>query len=224
MVTESNKYLILVAGGIGKRMGADIPKQFLEINGIPLLVHTMKRFLEYDPLIDIILVLPDSELEFWSSYCSKNPFTPTHKTITGGKERFYSVKNGLASIKTPGIIAIHDGVRPLVSRNTISRCFDKAEKSGNAIPVISPSESIRQISKDSNSAIDRDSVKLVQTPQVFDAEILREAYNCTYSRSFTDDATVVEKLGVKINLVEGNRENIKITTPADLEIARALIK
>jgi len=217
------KYLILSAGGVGKRMGSDIPKQFLEIAGKPVIMHSILKFLDYDPGINIILVLPESERERWDSLCLDYKFEYRHTIVVGGDERFYSVKNGLKKITSDSLVAIHDAVRPFVSLDTIRRCFSEAEEKGNAIPVVAPSESIRELAPDyGNRILNRDNIRLIQTPQVFRSDLLMKAYDCAYSPHFTDDASVVESTGEKINLVEGNPENIKITTPVDLEIANAL--
>lgn len=219
------KYVIIMAGGLGLRMGGDIPKQFLLLDGKPIIMHTIERFCEYDSNIKVVVVLPDLPIAEWSRLCTKYDFTIVHSTTSGGDKRFYSVKNGLKLISADSLIAVHDGVRPLVSNLTIRRCFETAEKEGNAIPVIATSESVREISSATeNRPLDRNSIKLVQTPQVFRSELLNRAYDCGFSPHYTDDATVVERLGVKINLVEGNRENIKITTPEDMLIAESIIK
>ncbi len=218
------KVAMIVAGGKGERMNADIPKQFLEIHGKPILMHTLEVFRRYDAGIEIILVLPSVQIEFWKKLCKKHAFDIPHQIVAGGETRFHSVKNGLEVIHSQSLIGVHDGVRPLVSINTIKHCFDEAEKSGAAIPVIDLVESIRQITETGSQSVDRSAYKLVQTPQVFESELLKKAYEQEFSSLFTDDASVVETMGVKIQLVEGNRENIKITTEFDLKIAESLIK
>lgn len=218
------KIAIIVAGGKGERMNADIPKQFLEIKGRPILMHTLDIFYQFDATMQLILVLPAVQIDFWKNLCQKHNFTLPHKIVEGGNARFYSVKNGLQNIKTPSLVAIHDGVRPLVSADTIARCFETAAKFGAAIPVIDLVDSIRQITDNGSKAVDRNAYKLVQTPQIFDTEMLTEAYNQKFSPLFTDDASVVEAFGRKIQLVEGNRENIKITTAYDLDMAEILLK
>jgi len=217
------KIAIIVAGGKGTRMQADIPKQFIEIHGKPVLMHTLEAFHRYDDSIQLILVLPASQLNAWKKLCLKHAFLLPHQIVSGGETRYNSVLNGLAQIKTPALIAVHDGVRPFVSNGTIKRCFDEAEKHGSAIPVIDIVDSIRQITKTGSQSVDRTNYKLVQTPQVFDSEILKKAYEQDFSTLFTDDASVVEALGLKITLVEGNRENIKITTAFDLILAETVI-
>lgn len=216
-------YVVIVAGGSGKRMGLDTPKQFLELAGKPVLMHAIERFRKFDSSIEIITVLPENQLRFWNTLQKKYFFEIAHTLVKGGKHRFISVKHGLEFINGPGLVAIHDGVRPLVSIDTIKRCFETAARYGNAIPVISPSDSIRIISGNSSKPVNRIDIKQVQTPQVFDVELIKNAYKQEYDPSFSDDATVVEKTGVKINLVEGNRENIKITNPEDLFIAQTLL-
>jgi 2-C-methyl-D-erythritol 4-phosphate cytidylyltransferase len=216
-------YAVIVAGGTGKRMHAEIPKQYLELAGKPVLMHTLERFKAFDNNIEIITVLPENQLRFWGELQKKYSFDIPHTLVKGGKARFFSVRNGLRFVETPSLVAIHDGVRPFVSNDTIRRCFETAERLGNAIPVISPSDTLRIVSNEGSKTINRLQVKQVQTPQVFSAEIIKRAYLQEYLPEFTDDATVLEKTGVKINLVDGNRENIKITNPEDLVISTALL-
>jgi 2-C-methyl-D-erythritol 4-phosphate cytidylyltransferase len=217
-------YVVIVAGGSGKRMGAEIPKQFLELAGRPVLMHTIERFKAFNDSIEIITVLPENQLRFWIEIQKKHSFTILHTLVKGGSNRFFSVRNGLKFVNTPGLVAIHDGVRPFVSIDTIKRCFEAAEKTGNAIPAISPNESLRILNEQGSIPVNRFHVKQIQTPQVFNAALIKKAYLQDYSSEFTDDATVLEKTGEKINLIEGNRENIKITTPEDLLISDALLK
>jgi 2-C-methyl-D-erythritol 4-phosphate cytidylyltransferase len=216
-------YAVIVAGGSSKRMNAERPKQFLEISGKPVLMHTLERFKAFNSEIEIITVLPENQLRFWDDLQKKYSFDIPHTLVKGGKARFFSVKNGLKFVDIPGLVAIHDGVRPFVSVETIKKCFETAEKLGNAIPVISPSDTLRMVTGDENKPINRLQVRQVQTPQVFDAGLIKNAYRQEYIPEFTDDATVLEKTGIKINLVEGNRENIKITNPEDLLISTALL-
>ena len=215
-------YAVIVAGGSGKRMGGNIPKQFLVLAGRPVLMHTIERFKSFNDAIEIITVLPENQLRLWIELQKKYSFTVPHTLVKGGSNRFFSVKNGLEFVNAPGLVAIHDGVRPFVSIDTIKRCFDAAEKLGNAIPAISPADSLRMLTDHGNLPVNRLYVKQIQTPQVFKAELIKKAYLQDYSPEFTDDATVLEKTGEKINLVEGNRENIKITNPEDLLISTAL--
>lgn len=218
------KYAIIVAGGSGKRMGSEIPKQFLELNGLPLLMHTMQRFYDFDNNIKIILVLPSFQVDYWRDLCNQFQFKIKHHITTGGATRFESVKNGLAIVDTPSLIGIHDGVRPFVSPDTLKRCYHQAEVWGNAIPVLDAFESVRMVDEEKSRALDRSTIKLVQTPQVFNSDILIQAYKQSYNPLFTDDASVVEASGTIIHLVAGNRENIKITTPTDMLLGEAFMK
>lgn len=219
----ASKSVIITAGGIGKRMGSEIPKQFLVIGNKPIILHTIEQFLKYDSSIELILVLPEEYVHIWEEICQKYLFTRDHKVALGGAERFHSIQNGLV-LATADLIAVHDAVRPLVDVDVIATCFVAAEKNGAAIPVFSISESVRKIDHDKSFAVNRDDYKLVQTPQCFQASILQQAYQQHYSHLFTDDASVVEADGIKITLVEGNRENIKITTPHDLKLAELFLK
>ena len=222
---QTTKIAIIVAGGKGERMNADIPKQFLEINGLPILMHTLNVFNAYDPEMKLILVLPAIQFEFWKALCKKHDFTLHHQIVEGGTTRFHSVKNGIDAVTdTQALIAVHDGVRPLVSHDTIQRCFDAALSHKAAIPVVELVDSIRRITGAGSEHADRSTFRLVQTPQIFDAALLRKAYEQEFSPFFTDDASVVEALGHKVELVEGNRENIKITTEFDLRVANAIIR
>jgi 2-C-methyl-D-erythritol 4-phosphate cytidylyltransferase len=218
------KYVIIVAGGTGSRMLTDIPKQFLSINGKPLLFHTIKCFDNFIKGIPIILVLPEPYVDYWKSITKKNDFYFSHQITRGGDTRFHSVKNGLDLITESGLIAIHDGVRPLVSKETLQRVFLKAEKDGNAIPAIPINESMRKIEFDISTHVNRENYRLIQTPQCFHSDLIKKAYEQEFKEKFTDDASVLEALGIKINLVEGNQENIKITLPCDLKYAEALLK
>jgi 2-C-methyl-D-erythritol 4-phosphate cytidylyltransferase len=217
-------YAVIVAGGSGTRMGSDIPKQFLKINDLPVLMHTINTFHNFDSGMKLILVLPESQIDYWQQLCTEHQFEVQHQIAKGGSTRFDSVKNGLALIDESALIGIHDGVRPFVSPDTLKRCYHHAKALGNAIPVLDAFESIRQVNDECSQARDRTSIKLVQTPQVFSSDILMAAYTQKYSSLFTDDASVVEKYGKTIHLVAGNRENIKITTPFDLVLAEAFIK
>lgn len=216
-------YVVIVAGGSGKRMGADVPKQFLELAGRPVLMHTIERFRAFSDKIEIITVLPENQLRHWIELQCQYAFNIPHTLVKGGIHRFNSVRNGLKFVNVPSLVAIHDGVRPFVSIETIKRCFDEAEKSGNAIPAVTPVDSLRVIAGEGTEPLNRMNIRLIQTPQVFNSELLKKAYSQQYSADFTDDATVVEKMGVRINIVEGNRENIKITNPEDLLISKALL-
>lgn len=217
------KYAIIVAGGTGKRFGSQIPKQFLTLKGQPILYHTLRAFFEYDKSIRIILTLPADYFNLWESLVEEFKINIPHQRVKGGETRFHSVLNGLAVVEGNGLVAIHDAVRPLVSFITLQRCFETAAHFGNAVPAITPVDSLRRLESDVSHPIDRDSCVLVQTPQVFDIASLKKAYQQPFSSSFTDDASVFEKAGHRIILVEGNRENIKITTKNDLLVAEALL-
>ena len=220
------RYAILVAGGKGLRMGGDIPKQFLPIGGKPVLMRTIEVFCQAYPDIHIILVLPVSQQDYWQQLCQDYHFTIPVQIADGGETRFHSVSNGLKLIPegTEGIVGVHDGVRPFVSVETIRRCYDEAVEFGAVVPVISVVETVRQLIKDGTSVtVPRDEYKLVQTPQTFRISFLKEAYQQPYASFFTDDASVVEALGKPVHLVEGNRENIKITTPADIRFVNGLL-
>lgn len=213
-------YIIIVAGGRGLRMGSDIPKQFLPIGGRPVLMRTMERFRVYSPDIDIILVLPPSQQDYWRELCLTHSFGVEYRLADGGETRFHSVMNGLALVPdgVPGVVGVHDGVRPFPSVEVIGRCYEAARRSGAAIPVVPVVETLRHVA---GGTVPRGDYRLVQTPQAFDIALLKRAYRQPYTDMFTDDASVVEALGHGIELVEGNRENIKITTPWDLVVAEA---
>lgn len=221
---EKKIFAVIVAGGSGMRMGSEIPKQFILLNGLPILMHTISLFKRYNSDIQIIVVLPDAQISYWKDLCEKYQFNIQHQIEIGGETRFHSVQNGLELVTSPSLVAIHDGVRPFVSFDALDRLFEIALKNDNAIPVVDVVESIRKIEKNNSIMVNRSDYRLVQTPQVFDADLILKAYEQSFNQEFTDDASVVEKMGVKINLVEGNRENIKITTPFDLIIGEALQK
>lgn len=215
-----NEYAIIVAGGIGSRMQSTVPKQLIPIKGKEIIIHTIEKFKAYSPSIRIIIVIHPDYSEPIYTLLEKYQLETSCLITAGGKTRFHSVKNGLALIQEPfALVAIHDAARPLVSTDTIKRCFEEAGKSGNAIPVIKVSESIRKTIEGSSVAVNRDDYRIVQTPQCFQFHLIKKAFEQQYSSSFTDDATVLEHIGEKIHLVEGNLENIKITTPSDLKIA-----
>ncbi|MBE6287108.1 MAG: 2-C-methyl-D-erythritol 4-phosphate cytidylyltransferase [Mediterranea massiliensis] len=216
-------YVIIVAGGKGLRMGGDLPKQFLPIGGRPVLMHTLEAFHAAIPDIKPILVLPPSQQTFWRELCRKHAFGLPHRVADGGETRFHSVKNGLAQVETPALVGVHDGVRPFVSAEVIRRCYSEAALHKAVIPVIGVVETVRRLQEGGSITVCRDDYKLVQTPQVFDAALLKQAYEQTYTPMFTDDASVVEAMGCNVWLTEGNRENIKLTTPFDLKIAETLI-
>lgn len=216
---------IIVAGGTGVRMGSEVPKQFIKLRGKPMLMHVIEVFARFGDLAEIILVLPHVHQEYWIKLCNEHDFKIPLKIVTGGSSRFHSVKNGLEMVSfNQGLVAVHDGSRPLVLPATIERVVAAAALTGAAIPVITPVESIRECSGSKSIARDRDNYRIVQTPQVFSISLLRSAYRQEYSPLFTDDASVVEAEGNEITLVDGNIENIKVTTPFDLVVAEALMK
>ena len=218
------KTAIIVAGGSGNRMKHDVPKQFLLLHGTPVLMHAITCFYNWDNDLELIVALPEQYREYWQRLCAEHKFGTGHMIVTGGSTRFHTVRNSLARVHQEGLVAIHDGVRPLVSHATLDRCFSMAAEKGTAIPCIPVSESIRIQQDDGSHPVDRTLYRLIQTPQVFRLEILKKAYAQEYLPEFTDDAIVVEKAGFPVELVEGNTENIKITTPADLVVAEALMK
>lgn len=223
-IWHMEKFALIVAGGSGTRMGTEIPKQFLELNGKPILMHTIERFVDYDPSFKITVVLPSAQFEYWRELCLQQNFNIEHTLVYGGNSRFQSVKNGLDSLPQEGIVFIHDGVRPLVSASTIGNCEKTAMQKGNALPVIPVIESIRIVSEEGNRHADRSQYRLVQTPQTFLLSIIKDAFTQDESPLFTDDASVCEAKGGHINLVEGNPENIKITQPSDLQIANLFLQ
>ena len=216
------KHIIIVAGGKGLRMGGDIPKQFLPVCGKPVLMRTLEAFRTYDPSIHIVLVLPVSQQAYWKELCRTYRFELPHDIADGGETRFHSVMNGLALVEGDGLVGVHDGVRPFVSQEVIARCYEEASRQKAVIPVVGVVETVRHLTDEGSETVPRDQYRLVQTPQVFDAALLRRAYQQEYTALFTDDASVVEALGEKVHLVEGNRENIKLTTPFDLKLAETL--
>lgn len=232
-----SEYVIIVAGGKGLRMGADIPKQFLPIGGRPVLMRTIERFRAYSSSLRIILVLPQAQQDYWHQLCRQYQFDVDYQLTNGGETRFHSVQNGLALIPddADGVVGVHDGVRPFPAIEVIHRCYETVRTAKAVIPVIPVVESVRRLLHDELSSkgepvtatsvsVDRSDYRLVQTPQVFDIQLLKAANRQPYRNTFTDDASVVESYGQAITLVEGNRENIKITTPFDLQIAEALIR
>ncbi len=220
------KYAIIVAGGKGERMNSEIPKQFILLLEKPILMHTIGQFKRYDKQIDIVLVLPQNQMDYWEKLCNEYSFTIKHRVVAGGQTRFQSVKNGLNTIpqKEQSLVAIHDGVRPLVDIETIGRCFDMAQSTGVAIPTIEVTDSLRQIDEKGSKIVNRNNYRLVQTPQVFLSQTILKSYKQDYNPLFTDDASVVESWGKEVTLVEGNKKNIKITTKEDLEIATVWLK
>lgn len=214
---------IIVAGGSGKRMGAPIPKQFMLVKGKPLLCWTIEAFHGFDPAMPIIVVLPEAQIPIWKALCIGHGFLVEHEVVAGGEERFHSTRNGLAVVKGDGVVAVHDGVRPLISKELIARCFAAAEEHGAAIPVVPISSSVRQVEGNASSAVDRSSLRAVQTPQCFRVALLRAAFAAPYDPAFTDEATLVERQGKRIQLVDGQETNIKVTTPIDLQVAEVVL-
>ena len=234
-------YIIIVAGGKGLRMGTDVPKQFLPIGGRPVLMRTIERFREYSADLKIILVLPEAQQQYWRELCQQYDFPlpqlgedgrGLYLLANGGETRFHSVQNGLALIPddAEGVVGVHDGVRPFPSVDVIRRCYETAREKKAVIPVVPVVETLRHVNPPSRSGGDgggftvpRDEYRLVQTPQTFDIQLLKAANRQPYNDGFTDDASVVESYGHPVTLVDGNRENIKITTPYDIVVAEALI-
>ncbi|MEO6901794.1 MAG: 2-C-methyl-D-erythritol 4-phosphate cytidylyltransferase [Bacteroidia bacterium] len=217
------KYVIIVAGGSGTRMNKDIPKQFINLNGKPILMHTIEKFQRSIQPLEIILVLSKQYNEEWKQLCEKYSFNLQHQLVEGGETRYHSVKNGLELVVNGSIVGIHDAARPLVSKKTIIDAYTVAEEKGNAIPSIPIRDSIRFVKKKESVAVDRTKYVTIQTPQCFQSDLIKKAFLKAYKPEFTDDATVLEAFGEPINLIEGNSENIKITIPMDLVIAEALL-
>lgn len=226
------KYVLIVAGGKGLRMGGDLPKQFIPLEGKPVLMHTLESFHRWDDSAELILVLPEDHQSYWNMLCREIGCKAPHRIVNGGETRFHSVRNGLQFLSEEivntsegnekALIAVHDGVRPFVAPEVISACFAEAERSGAAIPVIPMIDSLRETDGKGSHPVDRGRYVAVQTPQVFRSDILLEAYKQPFDSLFTDDASVVEAAGIPVCLVTGNRENIKITTPFDLLIAKGM--
>lgn len=218
-MSEIKKAVVIVAGGKGLRMGGDVPKQFLVVDGKPILMHTIERFHDYDSSMQIVVVLPKEQIDYWTALCRDYAFDIRVDVAEGGAERFHSVLNGLETVhEDVQLVGVHDGVRPYVSLPVIDACYVAAAERGAAIPVVDVFETLRHLTADGGSrTVPRSEYRLVQTPQVFSASLLREAYMQNYTPAFTDDASVVEAFGHEVTLVPGNRENIKITTRADLK-------
>lgn len=224
-------YAIIVAGGKGLRMGCDIPKQFLPIGGRPVLMRTLERFREYSAVLKIILVLPKAQQDYWRQLCEAYHFNVAYTLANGGQTRFHSVQNGLAKVPddAQGVVGIHDGVRPFVSVDVIRACYETARTKKAVIPVTPVIETLRKMTQtvsgsQTTQTVPRDEYRMVQTPQTFDIQLLKAANRQPYNDGFTDDASVVEAYGFDITLVDGNRENIKITTPYDIVVAEAIVK
>ncbi len=220
---KEKRTVIIVAGGTGKRMGDKTPKQFLILKGKPILIYSLEIFKQFDSEIQIILVLPESQIDCWKGLCEEYGCEIKHELVAGGDARFFSVKNALQQIESNGLVAIHDGVRPLVSLQTIKNAFETAQSFGTGIPVVEINESVRELTDKGNQIVDRKKLRLIQTPQVFHAKEIKKAYDQSYQSSFTDDASVYELNGEPIYLTEGNWENIKITRPVDLIFAESIL-
>ena len=216
--------VIIVAGGKGLRMGSELPKQFISIGGKPILMRTVDAFFEFDNTINIILVLHPSYLDFWATLCDEYDFYRNLTITMGGETRFHSVKNGLTFVEE-GLVAVHDAARPFVSKQLIGDCFERAKIGDAVIPVVDSTDSLRlMLNGERSKIVDRSKMKLVQTPQVFKADLLKKAYEVEFNDIFTDDASVVEASGIDIHLVKGDVSNIKITTPFDLEVSEIILK
>jgi 2-C-methyl-D-erythritol 4-phosphate cytidylyltransferase len=220
---NNKEYALIVAGGKGTRIKTRLPKQFLELKGKPILLYTIEAFYRYSEKIQIILVLPEDDFEIWEAICKKFNFDKPITLQKGGETRFQSVKNGLSKIEGPGLVAIHDGVRPMVSEDIIGASFHLAAVHQSAVAAVRLKDSIRMTDQDNTKAVDRSRFRLIQTPQTFDIALIKHAYETKEDASLTDDASVAEKSGHVISLFEGSYENIKITTPEDLIIAEALL-
>ena len=225
-MTTMADYVIIVAGGKGLRMGGEVPKQFLPVGGIPVLMRTLMRFREYSAALQLILVLPREQQDYWHELCRQHQFHVDYQLADGGPTRFHSVQNGLALIPNDaqGVVGVHDGVRPFVSVDVIGRCYEAARTQKAVIPVVPVVETLRHLEQGARSKnVFRNDYRLVQTPQTFDIQLLKAANRQPYSETFTDDASVVEACGQEVAMVDGNRENIKITTPFDLKLAACII-
>jgi len=218
------KYVIIVAGGSGTRMQSVVPKQFIKLDGKPVLIHSISRFSECGLDPEIIIALPADQFTVWEEIAKENKLSTPVKIIEGGETRYHSVKNALQLVTENGLVAVHDAVRPLVSTKTILAAFRDAEMYGNAVPAIPLNDSIRKIEDGKSMAVDRSRYCIIQTPQCFKTSILKKAYQKEYKLTFTDDASVVEASGVQIHLIDGTPENIKITNPQDLIVAEAILK
>ena len=217
------EYVLITAGGAGNRLGSDLPKQFLNLKGRPVLMHVFDAFMTFSEDLRFVLVLPDAYHDSWKKLCGDHELTLPHQVVSGGPTRFHSVKSGLRHIPDESLVAIHDGVRPLVSAGTIASGFHYAKKFGNAIPVIETKEAMRMMNGPISAPLPSERIRTVQTPQCFKASLIKKAYQQNYHESFTDDASVLESEGERLFLIDGNPENIKITIPADLIMAGALL-
>ena len=216
MISEKKQSIIIVAGGKGVRAGGDCPKQFQLLGGKPMLMHTIRAFFDYNALINIVLVLPEDFCEYWMKMCAEYSFDIPHKVVAGGETRFHSVKNGLTEIDENETVGVHDGARPLITSELIGRCFDAAlSLQCGIVPVVDEPNSVRIVTENGSRVIDRSLLKIIQTPQVFPSSVLKKAYEADFDPIFTDDVSVAEQIGCKIELIAGDDTNIKITTPFD---------
>ena len=216
------QYAVIVAGGSGSRMGGEIHKQFLLLNGLPILFRSINAFVNYNSQINIVVVAPKTHAQTIYNLKRQHNFSQDFNLVEGGATRFLSVKNGLQEVPNNCLVGIHDAVRPLVSKETLQKAFESAEQKGNGITAIGVFDSLRKVKDHKNSAVDRNLYQIIQTPQVFKSSLIKEAFAATNKTDYSDDANVFEAFGKSIFLTEGNRENIKITTPVDLKIAEAL--
>lgn len=214
---------IIVAGGSGKRLGGPVPKQFQTVKGRPLLMWTIEAFHRFDQAMPIIVVLPKEHFDIWKALCMGHRFFIHHQVVAGGEQRWHSVKAGLEKVEGDGLVAVHDGVRPVVSTDLIWHCFDGAHQHSAAIPVVPVVPSIRETTAEGSRALDRAKLLAVQTPQCFHTDLLRKAFEQPYDSTFTDEATLVERMGVKVALVEGEENNIKVTTAMDMRLVEAVL-
>lgn len=220
---DKKYYAIITAGGMGTRMGGKVAKQFLEIGGKPIIVHTINNFRALSFPVEIIVVLPADYKDYWKKYCLENGFVFKHILVSGGITRYHSVKNALKFVERGGVVAVHDGVRPFASKEFIEQMYHLADKWPAVIPFIKPSDSLRKIAENVSSVVNREEYVLIQTPQIFHSDILLDAYSGAYKPEFTDDASVVECAGNKIHLTPGSKVNFKITEPQDLIFAQAVL-
>jgi 2-C-methyl-D-erythritol 4-phosphate cytidylyltransferase len=216
-------YALIVGGGSGSRMQSDIPKQFMLLNGRPVLMHTIEAFHSSDPAPDIIVVLSKDFHQYWKDLCAQHHFSIPYQLVAGGEQRFHSVRNGLKYVSGDAIVAIHDAVRPCITHQLIDSAFAQAVLLGNAVAAVKSRDSIRQKTETGTVSLNREDIYLIQTPQVFRSEILNKAYQQEYQTEFTDDASVVERSGVTIMLIEGDTRNLKITYPEDILVAEAYL-
>ncbi len=222
---STKKYAVIVAGGSGSRMGANQPKQFLLLEDLPILMHTILAFNGYEEGLDIILVLPSDHFSTWKDLCQTHSFDIPHKVVAGGESRFASCRNGLDAISGDGLVAIHDGARPLVTAEVIDASYQAAAQYGNGIVAVSLKDTLRKVTHEVNATVNREHYFAIQTPQTFQVDLIKKAFDqADPNKVYTDDASVLEDLGEEIHLAQGSYENIKVTTPEDLVIASAILK